>query len=243
MLLVSCAACEASIGAGGRSIDANDEPADDVGEPGIAIDAAPACFNGRVVFLSFEGESLTRAAVSSAKTNSASWMQIAVGSAPAYRAGIADRAAEIQAITDGVRAQLSSFPITVVTTRPVTGDYVMVVFGGESGDVGSRFGGAVQTLDCGDATRDDVAWIANSVAPRQRVVNFAVGAIGFGLGLTATTVATDCMCGWDNDCASDNSAPCTLTPGIARDPLARQSCPGAPAVQDEVATFAAAFCE
>ncbi len=251
LVLVLCVGCQASIGAS-ADVDAgnNGGDDDDASTNGSAdaavqpnVDAAPACANGRVVFLSFEGEPLTRAGVSDSKTNRASWMQIASGAAPKYHAGSANRAAEIQAVVDGVRAQLSSFPITVVETRPLIGDYVMVVFGGAANQVGSRFGAAVQTLDCGDAVRNDVAWIADNVTPTQKVVNFTVGAIGFGLGLTATSTTTDCMCGWDNDCASDNSVACTLTPGITRDPAARQLCNGAGATQDEQATFNRAFCQ
>ena len=42
--------------------------------------------------------------------------------------------------TPNVRSILSLFPVTVVTTRPATGPYVMIVFGGRANQVGSRFG-------------------------------------------------------------------------------------------------------
>jgi len=205
-----------------------------------AVDAR-VCSNGRVVYLSFEGETLTDAAVSDATQNRASWMTIAQGTAPPYRAGANNRNQQIKAITEGVRAQLSSFPVTVVTQRPAAGPYVMIVFGGTASQVGSKYGGSVNELDCGDAQKSDVAWISDGVSPTQRVVNFAVGAIGFGLGLTATTDPLDCMCGWDNACISDNSGACRLSPTIARDPAANQLCPGV-TTQDEFDTFDAAFC-
>jgi hypothetical protein len=68
-----------------------------------------------------------------------------------------------------------------------------------------------------------------------------MGSIGFGIGLTATLDDTDCMCSWDNTCRYATPT-CTLHDGIARDPAALQLCPGAPAVQDEIAAFNAAFC-
>jgi hypothetical protein len=214
----------------------------------VGIDAAVApdaamCSNGRVVYLNFDGQALTAGTPSNATTNRASWMTIANGSAPPYRAQSANRAADITAITTGIRAQLSQFPVTVVTARPAQGPYVMIVFGGTATQVGSRFGGAVNTLDCGDvATKSDVAWISDSVSPNQKVINFAVGAIGFGLGLTATTDPLDCMCGWDNDCVSNNASACKLSGPINRDPAANQLCPGV-TTQDEPATFNAAFCQ
>lgn len=234
-------ACEARLGVpNGVDVDAPGNP--DGTQLGIdAADAAPACANGRVVFLNFEGQALTDATTSDAAQNKASWMQIASGTAPPYHQGSATRVAEIQAVVDGVRAQLSSFPVTVVTTRPAAGEYVMIVYGGVASQVGSRFGAAVQELDCADAVRNDVAWVADAVTPTQRVVNFSVGAIGFGLGLTATTDPNDCMCGWDNICTSNNAVACTLTPGIARDPAANQQCAGT--TQDETAVFNAAFCQ
>jgi hypothetical protein len=243
MTLALCAACEARIGATGDDNGVDASPTGD----GSGSDAAPgidapACFNGRVVFLSFEGETLTKGATSDATSNHASWMQITSGTAPPYHAGGSNRTAEIQAIVDGVTAQLSGFPIIVVTTRPTSGQYVMIVYGGTPQQVGSRFNGAVQQLDCGDATRNDVAWVADNVTPNQKIVNFSIGAIGFGLGLTATLTTTDCMCGWDNACISDNTAACTLTQGITRDPNANQKCNGLVS-QDETTTFSAAFCQ
>lgn len=215
---------------GGGSVDA-----------AVGIDA-PACANGRVVYLNFTGQALSQAATSDATQNRASWMQIQNGVAPIYRSGNANRLADITAITDGVRAQLSQFPVTVVTQRPATGPYVMIVFGGTAQQVGSRFGGAVNTLDCGDNAKSDVAWIGDNVSPNQRVINFTIGAIGFGLGLTATSDPLDCMCGWDNQCTSNNNQACKLSGPIARDPAANQRCAGL-TTQDEPATFSAAFCQ
>ena len=225
---------------GGSSVDASTGGGIDaaVNMP----DAGPTCSNGRVVYLNFDGVTLTQAATSDATQNRASWMQIGTGTAPPYRSGSASRAADIAAIATGVRSLLSQFPVTVVTTRPATGPYVMIVFGGTANQVGSRFGGAVNTLDCGDAAKSDVAWISDGVSPNQRVVNFAVGAIGFGLGLTATTDPLDCMCGWDNQCTSNNSVACRLGGPIQRDPAANQRCAGL-TTQDEPATFRAAFCQ
>jgi hypothetical protein len=222
-------------------ISGDDDGLTPAGDAGIDSDAAPVCSNGRVVYLNFEGVTLTAAGTSDATQNRASWMtNITQGTAPPFKAGATNRAQLIKDITDGVRGQLSSFPITVVTQRPAAGPYVMIVIGGTSNQVGSRYGAAVNTLDCGDAQKSDLAWISENLST-LRTVNSAIGAIGFGLGLTATTNPRDCMCSWDNDCTPDNSVLCQLTPGITRDPAARQRC-GTLTTQDEVATFDAAFC-
>ncbi len=244
-LLWVCVSCEARVGVQVSDVDADPRVDSPVTNDDSQSDAPAGC-NKRTVFLQFEGQGLTDAVASDATQNKASWMIIATGTAPKYHAGLATRDADILAIVDGVRTQLStvaSFPINVVTTRPATGEYVMVVFGGTPQQVGSRFSGAVQELDCGDVQHNDVAWVADSIAPTQKIVNFAIGAIGFGLGLTATTNVNDCMCGWDNVCTQNQNAACVLTAGITRDPAANQVCQGANATQDEAATFNAAFCQ
>jgi hypothetical protein len=200
----------------------------------------PLC-TSRSVYLNFTGQTLTKGP-SDATANMASWMTIAQGTAPAYRINDTNRTTLIAAITDGVRTQLSRFPITVTTSRPPPGtSYVMIVFGGARGDVGSNFGGGVNTLDCGDVRPNDLAWISDSVSAPQAAINTAIGAIGFGLGLTATSDMQDCMCSWDNTCQRDNTVPCKLGSPIARDPAANQQCPDK-TPQDEVAAFRTAFC-
>lgn len=238
-----CSGCSAQISDARDPTAGSIDPMPDaaVASPGDAAGdgATAAACTSRTVFLNFGGQALTRGP-SDATQNQASWMTIASGTAPPYLAGDGGRTAAIQSITDGVRGQLSQFPITVTTSRPATGSYVMIVFGGTADLVGSNFGAAVNQLDCGDTRPSDVAWISDN-ATGQRAINLAVGAIGFGLGLTATTDQRDCMCGWDNNCRSSNGAPCRLGSPIARDPAARQLCPNT-TTQDEVAAFRTAFC-
>lgn len=232
-----CGGCGAQISDGAPSLGGFAEP--DAGSgPGGGSGPGAACTR-REVYLNFDGQALTQGP-SDATQNHASWMTTATGTAPAYRANDTDRDQAIQTIVDGVTAELARFPITVTRTRPGSGSYVMIVYGGTSDQVGSSFGAAVNQLDCGDTRPDDVAWIADNVGG-QRAINDTLGAIGFGLGLTATTDVHDCMCSWANNCKSDNSAPCTLGSPIARDPAANQLCPDT-TTQDEVAAFRTAFC-
>lgn len=238
-LLAGCGVRIADAPGGGGGDDA---PAPPDAPGGGSPDAAQVCANGRAVYLNFDGATLTAGAPSDATLNRASWMSgITQGTAPAFKAGVAGRDQLIKDITGGVNAQLASLRLTVVTQRPATGPYVMIVIGGTAGAVGSRYGVAVNTLDCGDAQKSDLAWITDTIST-QRVVNSVLGAIGFGIGLTATTDPLDCMCAWDNNCSPDNTQPCRLTPGIARDPTARQLCTGQ-TTQDEVAAFNTAFCQ
>lgn len=226
---------DAPIGGGGGDAPGGTEDA------AITPDA-PACSNGRVVYLNFEGQVLTDSALSDSTLNRASWMNIATGTAPPFRAASGTRLQDIQTITNGVRQQLSQFPITVVTTRPASGPYVMIVFGGTAANVGSSYSLAVNQLDCGDTNRNDVAWIGDGGQfSLQQLTNTAVGAIGFGLGLTATTDPNDCMCSWGNACQPTTGV-CTLSSNIARDPQSTLLCAGL-TTQNEVETFRQAFCQ
>jgi hypothetical protein len=198
----------------------------------------------RVVFLNFEGVTLTKG-TSDATANTASWLfNATTGTAPAYEANKATRDADIATIFNGVTTRLAGIA-TVTQTRPATGPYVMIIFGGGNATIHSAFGTAVNELDCGDLVKNDVAWIAESVAPTN-AINTTMGAIGFGLGLTATTNTGDCMCSWANNCQPAGA--CTLHNGIARDPNVSnnpntgqpQSCAGT-TTQDELTTFQTAF--
>src|SRR5262245_1144421 len=71
----------------------------------VPIDAAVARCASRTVFLNFDGQALQQGP-SDATTNSASWMTVATGAAPPYLNGNGSRDATIQAIVNGVRAQL-----------------------------------------------------------------------------------------------------------------------------------------
>ena len=243
LALLLCAACEASIGGGPTATDASATRDSNTTRMDDAANG-PQCFNGRVVYLNFTGVTLTDGATSDATQNRVSWMMgQATGTAPPFLQGNANRTMIIDAITQGVRDQLSQFPVTVVTQRPAAGPYVMIVYGGNATDVGSNYGFAVNELDCNESEKSDVAWISNNYTTTLRHVNTTIGAIGFGLGLTATNDVNDCMCGWANGCQKDHTKPCVLNTNIARDPGATQVCAGAGATQNEVAAFTTAFCQ
>lgn len=252
------AACGAQIGGSTNGPDAGGGDDDDalvdapeVIDPDMA--AAPRCANGRTVYLNFDGVALTRG-TSDAKLNRASWMQDPTAQIPRWNTTSANRANDIATVVAAVRTALTTgfpSPIEVVTSRPLTGEYVMIVYGGDAGDSSSRYGAAVNELDCDDSELSDVAWIRdyNDPVPTTAVVNATLGAIGFGLGLTATNDNRDCMCAWANGCQKDQSQVCVFKEGIARDPgtanggTATQICTGAAATQDEHSTVRAAFCE
>ncbi|HPH65969.1 MAG TPA: hypothetical protein PLF40_09510 [Kofleriaceae bacterium] len=209
------------------------------------VDAAPdakVCANGRVLFLNFDGVTLTTAATSDARVNQINWNATNVV-VPPYLAGQANRATMITDVTTKTRAILAMFPVTVVTTRPTSGEYIMIAFGGN----GSLFGfpsntPAVTGYNCGGTMRNGVGWVADGNTAQQ-AANVVVGATGISLGLTGVVenLATDCLCGWGGAACTPNIAQaCTLATAVMRNTAV---CPGDPAMQNEVAAFENGFCK
>lgn len=256
-LLALVAGCEASLGGGGGGGGNNPDASTggggrDSGTGGQLdgeVDSAPACANARKLFLEFSGVTLTDdAAVSDAPTNKARWLTNASAVVPPWRNGSATRAAEIQEVIDNVKARLSATPIEVVTTRPVAGPYVMLVFGGartaDGGTVGTPYSYATSYHDCGDTLKSDVAWVSNMTGEATSfVADLAIGSIGWGLGLNGTTDPAGCMCGWANACSSAVGA-CTLSASIATSITnANETACAGQNPQNEVAAFTTGFCQ
>jgi hypothetical protein len=202
---------------------------------GSGSGTTPAC-SSRVVYLNFGGVTLTHGATDST-TNSAAWIGVTTATVPAYGA-----TANIASITSGVQSALSQFPVTVVTQRPTSGQYVMIAFGGTKTAVGTGYGYATGDHDCGDLVKNDVGWVSDTV-PANIVVPVTVGTIGWALGLQGTTDTSDCMCGWANNCQWSGTT-CTLHAQIATTSSnsPATTCAGL-ATQDETAAFHTAFCQ
>jgi hypothetical protein len=239
------AGCVAQIGservpAHDAGVDAPDAARSIDARPDAPVDA-PAC--GRAVFLNFGGDVLARAAEGDATVDAAAWVGMSTGQTSAamapWRQNAPDRASQIAYVVDELQARFSTLApnMQLVTARPQSGAYVMIGFGGSMSAAGVPYTSAVATLDCGDTNKNDVGWIFESVADPTLVVNYAAGAIAFGMGATGTTDPNDCMCGWLTDCQPSGAA-CTFS--SAAD--AQIACPGEADPQDDVALLQT-FCD
>ena len=247
-LVVVLAGCGAQLGSSSNNqgvVDApnggsNTNPGIDAPVNSPDAPAAPACPNNRVVYLSFEGETLTNAATDSTQ-NTAAWIGVATATVPAFHPGLANRATEIQTIVDGVKSRLAGTPIQVVTTRPAAGPYVMIVLGGTNQNVGSNYTYATSDHDCGDTVKNDVGWVSDAPS-LSYVPDLIVGTIGWGLGLQGTNDPGDCMCAWANSCSSNPGA-CSLSPSIATTASSGNTTCAGQNPQNEVAAFSTLFCQ
>lgn len=222
-------------------IDA-DESEPDAEEPDAAeiLPDAPRCA-ARQVVLQFQGQTLNPGP-SDARTLTATWAGEANGGTqvtlPPYLQNNPDRQTVINSIIDRVRTHLAQFPIIVSTTPPPTGEYVLVVLGGTNAQAGTPYTWARNVLDCGDAQPNDVMWIADNT-PIDKVDDYIVGGIAYGLGLGGTNDPGNCMCSWRNNC-QQAAGDCTLSTAInAVNDVCTQT--GNP--QNQTAAFEAAFCQ
>jgi hypothetical protein len=241
-LLAGCSASLGNTDPDARSNGGVDGAVNGDKDAAVAIDAPPACLNGRALYLNFDGVTLTKAAASDAAANTASWIGVTTATIPAYRLADANRDAEILAIVDGVKQRLATTPITVYTQRPQNPPYVMVVFGGTKTNVNSVYSYATNEHDCGDSVKSDVGWVSD-VPGVALVPDLVIGTIGWGLGLNGTSDPNDCMCGWANNCADATTA-CTLANQIpSTASLAPAvSCPNQNP-QDEITAFTTGYCQ
>jgi hypothetical protein len=209
----------------------------------VSIDApAAACPSGRKLYLHFDAIALTKAATSDSTQNLVSWMGNATVNLPGYHAASGTRAADIQTITDGIKSRLAGLPIEVVTTRPATGSYVMIVFGGSNTttpgsttQVETKYTYGTNEHDCGDLVKNDVGWVADLPA-LELAPDVAIAAIGWGLGLQGTSDVSGCMCGWA-------TGACTLSASIASTPsTGNTTCPNQDP-QNEIAAFSTGYCQ
>lgn len=212
-----------------------------------AVDAAvadspdgppPLCTSGRIVFLNFDGVTLHKGTPSEAHTDTASWMGNATATIAAYDANMK------AAVEPLVIAGLAQFPgITVHDQRPPsTVPYVEVVFGGTAAQINTPYDFSIASPDCSDAVKDDVAIVLNDVTNAQQAANYAIGAIGYGLGLTGVRDTGNCMCNWNvAQAVNCSTAACSLSSSEAFN-TADHPCAGAANPTDQVAAFSA-FCQ
>lgn len=201
------------------------------------IDAAPPDCN--VVFLNFESQALTLG-VEDSSLNQSSIINAPV-TVPAYLVNDVDRDAKMAEIATQVSGTLGLLDVVVVTDRPATGDYTMVMMGGSSTDSGlaSGIGGISAFAGCNQPIPKRITFafdtIVGTAQPAFASANIAMGSYLVGLGTPTSSDPTDCLC-WDSPTCNQPGA-CTL--GDAATPRYDQSICGSGTTFDEPAILAA----
>jgi hypothetical protein len=243
-LLVAVGACSDNSAAPGGNPDAPaiDAPIVDAegsdAPDGAAFDAAcdeisdaGVCCERRRIYLNFDGVDLVRDPAANDARTGHTFLIPSDKTIPPFLNGMAGRDAIISGIMTQLASQLSGFDVALTRTRPGVGDYMMIVFGGDSSTIlGQANIGAFGPLDCGNMSLDDLAMVFDTT----NIVdagNEAMFVLGISMGLSTTTQTGDCLS------QSPPNTPCTLS---ASAPTASTGvCPNAPSTQNEPAAFAA----
>jgi hypothetical protein len=219
MLLCVTACGDDGAGPADASVDSPADATPDA--PGFDCATSPNTGTHKV-FLAVDGVTLTKGAASDATMNKTVLFQGATQMATIapWRSAAADRTAQIAAVVCGVRTSLARFDVSVVTTRPASGAYEMIVIGGQATDFGIAVpsGTAISMVainDCLNNNQLDVGWVAETPAPSMptftltsiETANLAVAALGIGDGLAASKSISNCMC----PAGSNEPQNCTAT--------------------------------
>lgn len=162
----------------------------------------PAAQGLRIIYLNFEGVTLTGSnTADDAPSNTSAIVTAVVGPgnpltiAPFSTADLVSteglsRDQIISRIIDDLYRLHADFNVEYTTSRPASGPYSMVVFGGScSGVAGQQGCGGIALLDCGDMLPSDITFV---FPPGLRVADLATvaaqeAAHAFGLGHTLDT--------------------------------------------------------
>jgi hypothetical protein len=191
--------------------------------------------NGRI-YLAFDGVSLIPSGFDDASVNRSRAITMAVD-VPPYLAGAPDRDAQIAVIVSTLGQIFAPWDVEVVTTRPATPPYVMVVFGGDATTIIGGGGMGTTPGDCTGEATNDVALVFDSAGPTPiDVANLAARLIALDVGLSASKLAGDCTC--QNDPVCITGMPCTFGTDV---PIGIGKCAQAGSSQDEQDHLAATW--
>jgi len=145
-----------------------------------------------IYFLNFDGQVLTPGADDPVQNRSQLISQtVAI---PTYLAGDPKRAAKIQSIIREVKAILAPYNIKIVTSRPQSGPYDMMVAGGSSRQAGLPAGiGAVAVIDCTAALPHHVSLLFDQTTGHEAARQI-IGSLGISHGISASTKPPPAAC-------------------------------------------------
>jgi hypothetical protein len=120
---------------------------------------APDFSGNNVLFLNFEGVTLNDSFTDDARVNDSGMGNVVV---PAFKLPTGakfTRQQGIDSIVDRIRSFYKAFDLSIVTTRPATGNYTMIAFGGRNTIVPGLSGAAgVALLDCDGSILNNVVY-------------------------------------------------------------------------------------
>ena len=191
------------------------------------------------MFLNFDGVTLTKGNCNDAPTNCVDYVTTDQTVVPPFLNGNADRAADIAAIVQVVNDALAPYSIEIVTSRPASGSYDMIVVGGDPSLVGGSAGLlGLAPGNCTPRTNLVSMEFDHGYTAPYVYANLMLSDIAVFAGLSASTDPGDCMCRVAMGCAISPTKVCTFARTGNVDPTV--SC-GRVSPQDEQAELDTAY--
>jgi hypothetical protein len=159
----------------------------------VAVHQAQLGSEPNIIYLNFEGVTVTQGAISDATRNLS---PVCGGvSAPFDSAPFGDRNQAIATIVSEMQRLLDGLNIALTTTRPATGPYDMLVFDGDGSVCGSAGGfGGYSPLDCQDRSPADIGFVfTKGITSLSMLAVIAAHELGHLHGLVHTEEPCDVM--------------------------------------------------
>lgn len=161
---------------------------------------APEASGIHTVFLAFDGVSILKGTDDDATTNTTK-TAAADGTVSPLFAGDSTRATRIDSIVAEIRTGLTPYDIKLVTTRPDSGPYDMIVFGGTAQELGYADNIALFALapeDCDNVEPSSVGFVFEDADPFTNTpyehAQMAMAVLALEHGLPVSREASDCLC-------------------------------------------------
>lgn len=194
LLLATLTGCEKDLLTADASVDvaAGPDAATVCTAPATDAHAAAAY----TIYLNFDGVTLTKGMDDDARNNQSLLLVNDPTTIPRYLPNETDsvRQGRIDLIVGFVQRSLAPFSVDVVTTRPATGDYEMMVRGGDSGMIGLAPG--ILSLApgvCDAKNRNRIALEFDIGLNATHQASAVLSDIGAVIGVASTIKECDCM--------------------------------------------------
>jgi hypothetical protein len=176
--------------------------------PATQIDATPRP-SAHTVYLAFDGLSLAPGPDNAA--NNTTTLLSAPYEVPALFPDDPQREVSLGLIADGIRELLAPYDVAIVTERPDSGDYIMIVFGGTSLDAGFENDfGAISPFVCNRDYSNAIAMAFERGSRTSYYTYVVVSELGILNGVPFSSVSGDCMCWSGASCAGTGDSVCTI---------------------------------
>ena len=167
--------------------------------PGPGCAATPTAKGPRLVYLNFDGVTLTRSTTQDDAPSGKSAIVTSNMTIPAFDpnelsfTGGLTRSQIIARVVDQLYFSHQDFDIDFVTERPATENYSMVVFGGNCPQVAGTSCAGIALLDCGDLMPHNITFVFPSGLRVDDLAATASQEAAHAFGLAHTTDESDIM--------------------------------------------------